>query len=629
MDPFDIKTVLGYSRKTTLKFSEFVSAFTRNPSQFLHTSSTLISEAIKHFGYKIVVRSGEPTISFDIFKDSFNKGTNAVFGQEGAIKKLVDAIDAAGRETGPNRGLILLGPPASGKTNIIDLMTRALEEYTKENQLRLYSFFFEFQSPDGARTLEVWNSFKHNPLLLFPVVLARSELPARPRQELFDWANQDGAKKLVFPTYYQNASLDKGCIDILEGLLQNPLNRGKSLYNILEDYVKIEEVVFTGAQAQGISNIDDMSQLEIKKTPIELSPEDKAILDHHLPGRSIYQYRGAMISSNRGILHIHDGFSGDERTSENDYRPLLMLLGSGKISIDSTQASIDTTVMVTTNLEEIERLEGRLTSSKLLDRIEKIPVNYLLDANSEMDILRRDMSIMRKEYDVDPNLMRIAAYYAVMTRLLPPRRKKFPEQWSSRKRQLYNDITVEKKLFIYAYQAEEPVSTIQRLPHWHRFRNEAHKLGLKLEDPSTFKDLIEKHPDALTLQETGLFTSEELSLIDDEFMRELWREHYPNEGRHGFSVRQLQNIMRNTIAHSDGRKVHVGTFLSQLKRMIKEGEELHHWLSGQNRVKLERRTMPGRALGSHRLGPGEGDYGDFSGWSRWFSFCITTRSSGK
>ena len=589
----DLKGLLSYKRRKTLGFSEFIEEFTQNPRDFLQTSSTLLARAIEHFGYKVVVRSGEPIISYKIFEDIFNKGTNAVFGQESAIKHLVDSIDAAGKETGPNRGLVLVGPPASGKTNIIDLITQALEQYTKLNEIKLYSFFFEFPNPDRTRTIEIWSSFRHNPVLLFPTVLPTDGEPVRPRHQLFEQVREQH-RHLVIPTYYHNASLDKCSMDIIENLLQNPKHRDKTFYDILEEYVRIEQVVFSNVQAKNISNIDDMSQLQIRLKPRNFSQEDKAVLEEYLPGFELYQYQGALVASNRGTLHIHDGFSGSEHHSEPDYKPLLMLLGSGKVSIDATQASLDNTVMMTTNLEELTQLEKKLTSSKLMDRIEKITVNYLLDANSEMNILERDMAIMKEDYQVDPNLLRIASYYAVMTRLFPPGRTKFPDNWSFRKQQLYNDITIEKKLFIYAYQSEDAVATIQKLPHWHPFRNEALKLNLDLNSPEEIESRVERHPRSVTLHACGLFSTEELSLIDDEFMRELWREHYPREGRQGISVRQLQNIMRNTIAHSDGRKIHVGTFFSQLKRMIKEGPEIHHWLQPESQGKAgDRKRIPG------------------------------------
>jgi len=615
-----LQSILSYRRNRTMGFSEFVEKFAQKPEDYLHTSSTLLSKAIQHFDYDIVVRSGEPIISYRIFDKSFNDGVNAVYGQEFAIKHMVDAIGAAGKETGPNRGLVLVGPPASGKTNIIDILTQALEEFTKEKDVRLYTFFFEFKKGESERTVEIYSSFNHNPLLLFPITMPKEGDAIHPRQRLFDYVSQEHerreGKPLVISTYYKNACLDKSSMDILQGLMQNPRNREKSLFQVLQEYVRVDEMVFSNARAKSVANVDDMRRLRVQVEGLDLSREDKAILNEHLPGYSLSQYEGAIVASNRGVLHIHDAFSGDDGLSEQDYKPLLMLLGSGKVSIEATQSSVDNTVIMTTNLEEMTRLEKRLTSSKLMDRIEKIPVNYLLDANSEMDILKRDMAIMKEDYEVDPNLLRIAAYYAVMTRLLPPNRTKFPGNWSDKKKRVYNNLTVEKKLTIYAYQAEDPLGTIQKIPHWHPFHNEALKLGLDLSDLESLQGRIKQRGDAVTLHASGLFTNEELSVIDDEFMRQLWQEHYPYEGRSGLSVRQLQNVMRNTIAHSDGRKVHVGTFLSQLKRVIREGSDIHHWLSPNVKEAGDRPRSLSRAIGRHRLAPGEGDYGDFGGLVR-------------
>lgn len=631
MEKIDYRKILDYRKEETLRFSEFIEQFIENPAPFLHTSATLVHEAIKHFGYNIVVRSGEPTIRYNIFEDPFSGGINAVYGQEFCITQLVEVIESIGKESGPNRGIVLVGPPASGKTNIVDLISMAIEEYSNQEDVKLYTFFYQFYDKHG-RVLEIRSSFMHNPILLFPVILKREGLITRPRQELFDYINKsrEGEENVIIPTYYQNANLDKLNLDILKNLLDNPGNAGKSLFDILEEYVRVEKIEFSGAQAKGIANIDDMKELSIKVRSIELGPEYRTLLNEHLPGHSFYLYEGGIVNANRGLLHIHDAFGINEGTAprDQDYKPLLMLLGSGKSSIESTQASVDTTVILTTNIEEIKILDKQITSSKFLDRIDKIPVNYLLDANSEMDILKRDIRNMRKKLDIDPNLLKIAAYYSVMTRLLPPMKTDFKEGWSDEKKELFLSISPEQKLFIFAAQAEDPVSTIQRLPYYHPFYNEAIKLGINIYAPNTYKDLICKREDPILLDKTGLFAAEQLKLIDDEFMRELWNEYNVAEGKHGISVRQLQNIMRNTIAKSDGLRVNVGIFFSQLKKMFREGPALHHWLSIDPKYKAKRSPIPARRIGKWVLADGEGDYGDFVGLAkvaRYLYFSIIAR----
>jgi predicted Ser/Thr protein kinase len=619
MGIIDYKELLGYHRQENMRFSEFVEHFIKDPIPYLHTSATLIYEAIKYFGYKIVVRSGEPTIRYNLFDDPFSGGINAVYGQEFCITQLVEVIESIGKESGPNRGIVMVGPPASGKTNIVDLIGMAIEVYTKQENVKLYTFYYQFKDKDG-RALEIRSAFLHNPILLFPVILKRRDNITHPRQELFDYINSKrrGDEKIIIPTYFQNANLDKQNLDIIKLLLENPNHAGKSLFDIIEEYVRIEKIEFSSAQAKGIANIDDMSQLAVRVHPIDLGPEYRALLNEHLPGYSPYIYEGAIVSANRGLLHIHDAFGINEGSApkEQDYKPLLMLLGSGKSAIQSTQASIDTTVILTTNIEEMKILDKQITSSKFLDRIDKIPVNYLLDANSEMDILKRDIFNMRKKLDIDPNLLRIAAYYSVMTRLLPPMKSEFQDSWSKEKRDLYLSITPEQKLFIYAAQPDDPVSTIQRLTYWHPFYNEAIKLDINIYSPQTYKNLICKNDEAIKLDKTGLFTPDQLKLIDDEFMREMWNEYNVNEGKHGISVRQLQNIMRNTIAKSDGRSVNVGIFFSQLNKLFREGLSIHQWLPIDPKYKEKRKPIKARKIGEWSLSEDEGDYGDFFGLTK-------------
>ncbi|PCJ58504.1 MAG: hypothetical protein COA79_13395 [Planctomycetota bacterium] len=612
-DPY-LKSILNYHRRNNMTFTEFIDRFLEEPQKHLYTSSTLISESIRHFGFEIVVRAGQPVISYNIFKDFFSNGINAVYGQDHCIKHIVEVIDSIGKESGPNRGIVLVGPPASGKTNIIDLISLALEQYTKENSIKLYSFYYRFEDNENPeKAVEIRSAFYHNPLLLFTNLLHQEDGVTKPRLALFDYINSKRKPKdqIIFPSYYQNASLDKRNLDIIESLIQNPNNQEYSLFDIFEKYVRIEEIEFSNAQGNGIANIDDLTKLRVSIKPMAAREDAIRILNQHLPTKLLYQYQGALVSASRGLLHMHDAFT--EVTQETEYKPLLMLLGSGKISLDSTQASLDTTVIVTTNIEEMVQLEKQLTSSKLLDRIEKVAVNYLLDANAEIEILKRDMANMQDKFEVDPNLLTIASCFSVMTRLSPPNRKKFPADWSDEKKILYNNITPEQKLFIYSCKSEDPANTIKKLPHWHPFRNQAIKMKIDIHDTKVLHELIREYPDAFTLEQSGVFTTKELGLVDDDFMRELWNEHFPSEGEKGISVRQLQNIMRNTISSSDGRRIEVSTFINQLHILMAEGSTIHHWLNDEDKTPKTRKAIRGRTIGKTELKEGQGDYYEYKG----------------
>jgi len=67
-----------------------------------------------------------------------------------------------------------------------------------------------------------------------------------------------------------------------------------------------------------------------------------------------------------------------------------------------------------------------------------------------------------------------------------------------------------------------------------------------LSDDKALKSVIAKSDNPVTLEGSGLFSAEALSLIDDEFKRYLHREYLNIEGISGISIRQLQNVMRSS-----------------------------------------------------------------------------------
>jgi len=606
MNEFNYKAIFSKVPKKTMKYSEFLEDFLAKPKKHLYTSTSIIAEAIKHFGYTIVIRSGEPVISYNAFKDPFTDGVNSIFGQEFSIDRITNVIEVSDKEAYPQRGIVLVGPPSSGKTNIVDMILKAIEEFSKIEKVKIYKFNFVFKTDDEEKkAVTLTTTFNHNPILLLPVN-ERNEFLAEVQERL---------KKEV-PNFYKHSSLDKLTLDLIEDLSVSERNKNLSYLELLEEYIQVEELDFSIAQAKGIANIDDMTSLKARELQVSLNNNHLSVIEEHLPSRHFFKYTGSLVSANRGAIHIHDAFN--RQTSKEAYRPLLMLLGSGKIAVSDTQSPIDTSVFVTTNLEEMTALEEELTSGKLLDRIEKIPVNYLLDANAEMAILERDLTAVKESYDIDPNLLRIASYYSVLTRLFPTDidNASFVKKWTPAKAKFFEQITPEQKLFIYSCVANDPIKTIKELPVWHPFRNECVKLGVDLKDESTYENLIEKSKFAIPLEKSGVIKDSDLELIDDEFMRFLYKENYPEEGKYGMSVRQMQNVMRDTIASSDGYKVTVQQLVTKLDEIISDEKGIHYWLEDKTVASKPNSKKGARKIANIHLDEGEGDFGCYDGMLR-------------
>jgi predicted Ser/Thr protein kinase len=593
-----LSEILKYTPSKEMKFSDFIGEFMENPKTHLQTSSSIVLESIRSKGYKIISNNGTPAISYNVFTDPFTDGVNAIYGQEKPIKDILHIIDSLNREAGPNRGLVLVGPPASGKTNIVDIISRAVEDYVKRGNLQLYTFAFKFESTQESsknRPVYIRSLFNHNPLLLLPILLNNEGNDINPRQQVFDKLLEN-YPDINIPMFYKEANLDKKTLDIIEALINSPKNTGKTLFEILEEYVVIYRLEYSSAQSVGISNIDKMGYLTTSLDRMKIDPADMETVSKHAPELSLMQYKGSLVSSNRGILHIHDAFGIQSEANLTEmYKPLLMLFGSGKVNIESTQVNIDNISFLTTNLEEIETLESFMSSLKIIDRIEKIPVNYLINTNAEMDLLKRDAKSLGTKYDIDPNFFKIAAYYSVMTRLSQPKTPK--ESWDDKKKAFYQSLSAPQKLFIYASKNTDMIKTLTNLPKSNKFVNEAKQLGIDIYDPETYKHLLYEHPAAIDLKECGLFTEDDLKLIDDEFKEHLINENFPEEGNSGISTRQMQNIIRDVVLSSKNNMLSVPKFLQELDKIMDEGFYINSWAKNMiNKQKVEvKLTTPAKA----------------------------------
>jgi serine protein kinase len=78
---------------------------------------------------------------YEFFADAQNGGRDAVFGMDIALMRLVNVLRAAAEEYGPEKRIILLhGPVGSAKSTIVRLLKKGIEEYSRTEAGRLYTF---------------------------------------------------------------------------------------------------------------------------------------------------------------------------------------------------------------------------------------------------------------------------------------------------------------------------------------------------------------------------------------------------------------------------------------------------------------------------------------------------------
>ena len=135
--PLKLRDLLGYRRKELIHFSDFwTTRRTCNPST--HLLNYLFCNKI--FWTRNCDCSGEPVISYNVF------GSFQQWHQCGIWSRILHQTGTGYHWISRQRGWAKSrnysgGASASGKTNVVDLIIRALEEYTKQVSVRLYTFF--------------------------------------------------------------------------------------------------------------------------------------------------------------------------------------------------------------------------------------------------------------------------------------------------------------------------------------------------------------------------------------------------------------------------------------------------------------------------------------------------------
>lgn len=370
--PMSIKDILAASQREAARydwkgtFADYLAMVVENPS-ISKLAHARVRDAILAKGVD-VSPDGEQT--YRLFE-------NDIFGLEEVLSQVVGYFEAAAKGTETRkRILLLLGPPASGKSTIVALIKKALEDYTRTDEGAVYAL-------EGC-------PMQGDPLHLIPDSLR--------------------------PVFKEQYGIE------IEGEM-NPRNRHllrtKFKGNIAE--MPVERIVFSEQEAVGIGyyvatnpNSDpsllvgsiDTGRLEGSRTEV---------------AGQAFRMDGEFNVANRGMIELVEMFKADRHL-------LTTLLGLAQEQVIKMEkfGSIyaDEVIIGHSNEGDFNTFAQDEHSEALKDRITAIQVPYNLRVSEDVKIYEKVMS-KRQETGVSiaPLSLRIAATYAVLSRLHAPNRQ--------------------------------------------------------------------------------------------------------------------------------------------------------------------------------------------------------------
>src|SRR5499427_8961553 len=327
---------------------------------------------------------------------SYNFFAPELFGIEEPIARLVEYFkSAAQRLEVRKRILLLMGPVGGGKSTIVNMLKRGLEEWTRT---------------EGGAVYAIKDCPMHEePLHLIPQAL-------RPEIE-------------KHYGIYIEGDLCPQCRYALE-----------HAYHGRHEDVRIHRVVFSEKERVGIGTFSPSDPKSQDITELTGSIDLATIGEVGVESDPrAYRFDGELNIANRGLMEFVEMLKVDEKFLYS------LLTLSQEQSIKTGRFALiyaDEVIMSHTNENEYRAFVANRKSEALQDRIIMIKVPYNLKVSQEeriYDKLLKQSDALRNIH-IAPNTLKIAAMFAVMTRLEEPKKANID---IAKKMKLYDGEDVE------------------------------------------------------------------------------------------------------------------------------------------------------------------------------------------
>ena len=381
-------------------FEEYLDLIREDPRVARSAFQRLYDMIVSH-GSEEYARNRETLIHYNFFDDPFENGKDAVFGIDKPLMDLVQIFRSAAHRYGTERRVILLhGPVGTAKSTIVRLLKKGLEEYSRMEEGRLYSFYW--QPADGER---MDCPMHEEPLHLIPI-----EFRAAVMADLND--ERDGLNRTVI-----EGDLCPACRHVYNELLQ----KAKGDWTKVIDQVRVRRVLLSEKDRIGIGTFQPKDEKNQDSTELTGDINYRKIAEYGSDSDPrAFNFDGELNIANRGIvefieiLKLDVAFLYDLLTASQEHK-----IKPKKFA----HTDIDEVILGHTNEAEYRRLLNNEYMEAMRDRTIKIDIPYNIRFQDEVRIYKRDFNERRVVgKHIAPHTLDLAAFWAVLTRLEEPKR---------------------------------------------------------------------------------------------------------------------------------------------------------------------------------------------------------------
>lgn len=400
-------------------FEEYLNLIREEPT-IVRNAYQRIFDMVTSYGTEEYIDNKKKVVRYNFFKDEANNGADAVYGLDIPLMRLVNVFKSAANEYGTEKRIILLhGPVGSSKSTIARLLKKGLEDYTKSDSGKLYTF--SWHMPENLQHLTGGQEILPDPMNEEPLKLIPLE-----------WREQAIADMGLGDSSYDvriRGDLNPASRFIFRELLRH--YRGD--WTRAMEHVRVRRLIFSEKDRVGIGTFQPKDEKNQDSTELtgDINYRKIAIYGSDSDPRA-FNFDGEFCVANRGIIEFVE-------ILKLDVAFLYDLLGATqerKIKPKKfAQTDIDEVIIGHTNEPEYRRLLGNEYMEALRDRTVKIDIPYITKFSEEIRIYKKDFNNQKvKGKHIAPHTIEVAAMWAVLTRLEDPKK---------------HDLTLLQKLKLY------------------------------------------------------------------------------------------------------------------------------------------------------------------------------------
>ncbi|HEY6006425.1 MAG TPA: serine protein kinase PrkA [Anaeromyxobacter sp.] len=530
--------------RSILSFDEYVQAFVEAPRRQARSAAQYLKDVLDHYGYEERETPVGKVQRWHLFDLPFEPEARAlrVAGQDDVQAALYRAIATFVRSGRVNKLVLLHGPNGSAKSSIVSALVRGMEAYSRTREGALYKYHWVFPSErklkggglgfgpradsgeltsfahlDGeALDARLSCPMKDHPLLLIPKEERRKLLEEHCRPSAREGARESD---FVLSDYLLDGEPCHTCRQVNDALLA--AYQGDWL-KVLR-HVQVERLYVSARYQQAAVTVEP--QLSVDAGYRQMTA-DRSVsqLPPALHSVSLFEPQGPLVAANRGVIEYSDLL----KRNPEAFKYLLGTSETGRVSLDHFVLQLDLVLLASANEKQLAAFKETPEFASFKGRLELVRVPYLRRASVEREIYDRQITAAAVGRHVAPHATRVAALWAVLTRLKRP----IPERYQGELREMVDDLAPLEKLRLYD-------------------SGEA--------------------PDRLSLAQSKVLRKHAPDLYRES-------EVYPNyEGRSGASAREIKTALFNAAQAEGSRCLTPLAVLSELEALCKD-KSIHEFL---------------------------------------------------